>query len=132
MGEKGVAYIMIELNGKAFDWDAKKNLINIEKHGVSFKMAAASFFDPHAITLDDDYHSQEEDRFILIGINKYDKLLTVCHCYREEARWYGLYPQESQIKLKRNFMEVYNNGTWNGVRIKRKARCNTDSPKPIL
>jgi uncharacterized DUF497 family protein len=74
---------MVEINGKYFDWDIKKNLINIEKHGVSFKMAATSFFDPLAITIDDDVHSQDEDRFILIGVNKYNKLLTVCHCLRD-------------------------------------------------
>ena len=76
---------MIEINGKFFDWDAKKNLINIEKHGVSFKMAASSFFDPNALIFDDDEHSQDEDRFILIGVNKYDKLLTVSHCHRENG-----------------------------------------------
>jgi len=75
---------MVEINGKLFDWDSKKNLINIEKHGVSFKMAASSFFDPNAVTIDDTTHSQEEDRFMLIGVNKYDKLLTVCHCYRDD------------------------------------------------
>jgi len=75
---------MVEINGKLFDWDSKKNLINIEKHGVSFKMAASSFFDPKAVSIDDIAHSQDEDRFILIGVNKYDKLLTVCHCYRED------------------------------------------------
>ena len=73
---------MLEINGKLFDWDVRKNLINIEKHGVSFKMAASAFFDPQAIRVDDDEHSQDEDRFILIGVNKYDNLLTVCHCYR--------------------------------------------------
>ena len=76
---------MVEINGKLFDWDIEKNLKNIEKHGVSFKMAASSFFDPKAVTIDDDFHSQDEDRFILIGVNKYDKLLTVCHCYRSEG-----------------------------------------------
>ena len=76
---------MVEINGKLFDWDIKKNLTNIEKHGVSFKMAASSFFDPNAVIIDDDAHSQDEDRFILIGVNKYDKLLTVCHCYRDKG-----------------------------------------------
>ena len=76
---------MVQINGKLFDWDIKKNLINIEKHGVSFKMAASSFFDPKAIIVDDDVHSWDEDRFILIGVNKYDKLLTVCHCYRDDG-----------------------------------------------
>ena len=73
---------MFNINGKFFDWDMQKNLTNIRKHGVSFKMAASSFFDPDAVKVDDDEHSQDENRFILIGINKYDKLLTVCHCYR--------------------------------------------------
>ena len=47
-------------------------------------MAALAFFDPNAVTVDDDDddHSQDEDRFILIGVNEYDKMLTVCHCYR--------------------------------------------------
>jgi uncharacterized DUF497 family protein len=73
---------MFEINGRLFDWDIQKNLTNIEKHGVSFKMAASSFFDPKAITFDDEEHSIDEDRFILIGVNKYDKLLTICHCCR--------------------------------------------------
>ena len=76
---------MVQINGKLFDWDMKKNLANIEKHGVSFKMAASSFFDPNAITIADDTHSQDEERFILIGVNKYDKLLTVCHCFRDNS-----------------------------------------------
>lgn len=76
---------MVEIGGKFFDWDAKKNLINIEKHGVSFKMAASSFFDPSDVIVDDDTHSQDEDRFVLIDTNKYNKLLTVCHCYRGDG-----------------------------------------------
>jgi len=52
---------MVSINGKFFDWDIKKNLLNIEKHGVSFKMAASSFFDPKAIIVDDDAHSQDEE-----------------------------------------------------------------------
>ena len=70
---------MLEINGKLFDWDSKKNLINIEKHGVSFKMAASSFFDPKAVTIDDITHSQEEDRFILIGVNKYAAMTNKKH-----------------------------------------------------
>jgi len=92
---------MLEINGKRFDWDIKKNLINIEKHGVSFKMAASSFFDPNAVTLDDDAHSQEEDRFILIGLNKYDKLLTVCHCYRDADNIIRIISARSPNQLER-------------------------------
>ena len=73
---------MTEIAGRLFSWDIDKNLANIQKHGISFKMAATAFFDPMSVTFDDERHSHHEDRFILIGINKYDDLLTVCHCYR--------------------------------------------------
>ena len=76
---------MLEINGRLFDWDTEKNLTNIKKHGISFKMAASSFFDSEAIIFTDDRHSQHEDRFILIGLNKIDDLLIVCHCYRNEG-----------------------------------------------
>ena len=74
---------MIELQGYRFDWDRDKNISNIEKHGVSFKEAATAFFDPNAVIIDDDSHSQYEERFFLIGFSANYRLLTVCHCYRE-------------------------------------------------
>ena len=74
---------MIEIGGQVFDWDTVKNLSNISKHGIPFKLAATIFSDADAIFLDDYKHSQEEDRFIAIGMSKNLNLLTVCHCYRE-------------------------------------------------
>ena len=73
-----------ELRGQKFNWDRDKNLSNLEKHGISFKNAALAFFDPNAATLDDKAHSQDEERFLLIGLSKEYRLLTVCHCYRED------------------------------------------------
>jgi uncharacterized DUF497 family protein len=72
-----------ELQGQRFDWDRDKNLSNIEKHGISFKEAALTFFDPNAIMLADNVHSQNEERFLLIGFSEQYRLLTVCHCYME-------------------------------------------------
>ena len=72
-----------ELQGQIFEWDREKHLANIRKHGVTFKMAAKSFLDPDAVKVDDDYHSQDEDRFIVIGKSEADKILTVCHCFRD-------------------------------------------------
>ena len=73
-----------EVRGQKFEWDRGKNLSNIEKHGIAFKMAATTFFDPHAEMYEDEEHSQDEERFVLIGMNENDRLLTVCHCYRGE------------------------------------------------
>jgi len=98
---------MIEINGKLFDWDVKKNLINIEKHGVSFKMAASSFFDPKAVIVDDDAHSLDEDRFILIGINKYDRLLTICHCYRDSENVVRIISARKPNQIEK---EIYGGG----------------------
>ena len=74
---------MLELDGQLFDWDTTKNLINISKHGIPFKLAATIFSDDDTIFLDDYKHSHDEDRFIAIGLSKNLNLLTVCHCYRE-------------------------------------------------
>ena len=73
-----------ELEGQIFKWDRSKQLSNIKKHGITFKTAAKTFFDPNAVTIDDDEHSQNEDRFILIDANEAGKMLTVCHCYRNK------------------------------------------------
>ena len=72
-----------EIQEQRFVWDRDKNLFNIEKHGISFKEAALTFFDPYAVTIDDKTHSQDEERFLIIGLSEKYRLLTVCHCYRE-------------------------------------------------
>jgi len=74
---------MFELDGKHFDWDRNKNIANINKHGISFKEAATVFQDVNSIEYDDLEHSQDEDRFVVIGKSRRLRLLVVCHCYRE-------------------------------------------------
>jgi uncharacterized DUF497 family protein len=67
-----------------FEWDKKKNKINAKKHGVSFDEARTVFFDEQAIQFYDPEHSNEEDRFILLGTSFKLKTLVVCHCFRED------------------------------------------------
>lgn len=66
-----------------FDWDDDKNKINITKHGISFEEASSVFFDERALLFDDPEHSEEEDRFLLLGMSENANLCIVCHCYRE-------------------------------------------------
>lgn len=68
-----------------FEWDQKKNKSNAKKHGVSFEEAQSTFYDEQAIVFDDPDHSDEEDRFILLGTNHKLNTLVVCHCYREKG-----------------------------------------------
>ena len=65
-----------------FDWNPDKNKINIKKHGVDFKEAETVFQDEMALELFDDEHSEDEDRYIIIGISSKTRELMVCHCYR--------------------------------------------------
>jgi len=65
-----------------FEWDDTKNNINIFKHGVNFQEASTVFRDTRAVVLDDIAHSQDEDRFFIIGESEKQRLLMVCHCYR--------------------------------------------------
>ena len=68
-----------------FEWDSRKAAANLKKHGVSFDQARTVFFDEHAKLIDDPDHSDEEDRFVLLGLSSSLKVLLVCHCYREEG-----------------------------------------------
>ena len=69
---------------KNFEWDDKKNELNIFKHDVSFEEASTVFDDDYAVTLYDENHSADEERFLVIGVSKNSLELTVCHCYRGE------------------------------------------------
>ena len=66
-----------------FEWDENKNKINKEKHGVSFEEAASVFDDENALLKEDPDHSEQEERFIILGESIRANLLVVCHCYRQ-------------------------------------------------
>lgn len=69
-----------------FEWDDAKNRQNVKKHGMSFEEAQTVFLDDHAIRFFDPDHSDDEDRFIMLGISFRLRVLVVCHCYRESER----------------------------------------------
>lgn len=71
------------MNEIIFEWDENKNVINKKKHGISFEEAKTVFYDVEALLIDDPEHSQEEERFIILGFSSLANLLVVCHCYRE-------------------------------------------------
>ena len=49
------------------EWDDNKNRINIQKHGISFETAALVFADEERIEYYDQLHSQDEDRYVVLG-----------------------------------------------------------------
>jgi uncharacterized DUF497 family protein len=62
-----------------FEWDKKKEKVNVKKHGVSFEEARTVFYDESAIQFYDPDHSDDEDRFILLGLSLKPQVLVVCH-----------------------------------------------------
>ena len=68
-----------------FEWDPKKAAANLRKHGVRFEDAQTVFADENAKLIDDPDHSEDEDRFVLLGLSSSLRLLVVCHCYRSEG-----------------------------------------------
>ncbi|WP_039727697.1 BrnT family toxin [Leptolyngbya iicbica] len=66
-----------------FEWDERKAEQNERKHGISFEEAQTAFEDDHARLTHDPDHSQDEDRYILLGMSAVLRILVVCHVYRE-------------------------------------------------
>ena len=50
---------------------------------MSFEEARTVFYDESALLLPDEDHSEEEDRFLLLGVSGRLRTLVVCHCYRQ-------------------------------------------------
>lgn len=71
------------MEGIKFEWDENKNRINQRKHGISFDEAKTVFYDEEALVIDDPEHSEEEERFIILGLSARANLLVVCHCCRD-------------------------------------------------
>jgi len=72
------------MDGIRFEWDDRKAASNIKKHGVSFEEAKTVFYDDYALLIHDPDHSDNEDRFILLGLSSKMKILVVVHLYKEK------------------------------------------------
>jgi uncharacterized protein len=67
-----------------FEWDQNKAISNVKKHGISFERASGIFKDPRAISIFDEVHSKEEERWITIGIDTNGILLLIIHTFTEK------------------------------------------------
>lgn len=71
------------MDGLRFAWDERKNKQNRTKHGISFEEAQTVFLDENAQRFFDPDHSEDEDRFIMLGMSARQRVLVVCHCFRD-------------------------------------------------
>jgi len=68
-----------------FEWDRRKAVSNLSKHGVSFEEALSVFGDSLARIFEDEDHSADEQREIIIGHSVKERLLVVCFTAQRES-----------------------------------------------
>ena len=68
-----------------FEWDPIKALENAKKHGVTFEEASTVFGDPLSLTISDPNHSEDEQRFLILGRSHRDRVLVVSHAERGDT-----------------------------------------------
>lgn len=66
-----------------FQWDENKARVNLAKHKVSFEEGKTIFYDPFILTFRDEFHSENEDRLISIGMSINERHLLVVHLESE-------------------------------------------------
>ncbi len=86
-----------------FSWDPAKASSNLKKHGVSFEEAKTIFYDENARLIKDPDHSEDEDRFILIGVSFDLRMLIVCHCYRSNGSEIRIISARKATKTEHKF-----------------------------
>lgn len=69
----------------SFEWDIKKAESNERKHGISFDEASTVFADALSLTIHDPLHSEDEERFVIIGGSYKNRMLTVVHTERDDS-----------------------------------------------
>ena len=67
-----------------FEWDEEKAKRNEANHGVTFEEAKTIFNDPFAMTVPDPEHSDEEERWLDVGLSARGRLLVVWYTERRE------------------------------------------------
>lgn len=103
-----------------FEWDERKAAANLKKHGVSFEEARSVFHDERARLIDDPDHSEEEERFILLGLSATLKMLG-CLPLLPKRQW-----------RDPNYIGPQGNGQGNKILSHEGVPCvkNTISPNP--
>ncbi len=90
-----------------FSWDEVKAKSNLLKHKVSFEEAKTVFDDDNARLIYDPDHSENEDRFILLGLSCKLKILTIVHCYRDDENSIIIISARKSTKQETNQYREY-------------------------
>lgn len=86
------------------EFDPRKASANLKKHGVSLDEAAGSLLDPFALVREDE-DAEGEVRFVLVGMSRESRLLTVCYTLREEETIRLISARKATRKEERQYAE---------------------------
>jgi len=90
-----------------FEWDPAKARQNARKHRITFERGATVFLDRNALSLFDEQHSEDEERWITLGLDHTGAVLVVCHTYHEETENSARVRLISARKATKNEMKQY-------------------------
>lgn len=106
---------------KKVRWDAAKAEANWRKHRIHFEEAETVFHDPLIGSIEDLEHSNQEDRFMGIGMSASGRLLTLIYTIREDEAWL-INARESMPAERRRYMK--------GDRIRDAVALTADDDFP--
>lgn len=66
----------------ALEWDHRKAIANLRRHGINLADAGTALHDPHAITITDE--ESGEERFVTTGMDALGRVLVVVYTWRAE------------------------------------------------
>lgn len=84
-----------------FAWDPRKASANQRRHRVSFAEAETVFSDDNAILLDDPGHSDEEPRYVILGLSERLRILVVSHTVRDRGRTIRIISARKAVQRER-------------------------------
>lgn len=112
LGSTDNRYIVFKIGDLLFEYDESKNKKNLEKHGISFKVAARVFFDYNRIEYFDEENSEFEDRFDTIGdlsagsVNLYDKYDNLIGNIEKDDILFVVYTERTKINYEGKVTDV--------------------------
>jgi uncharacterized DUF497 family protein len=93
-----------------FDWDISKAKSNFLKHRISFERATTIFRDPNIISIPDDEHSEEEERWLTMGLDEKEILLVISHTFESSNAFAYKLRLISARKATKSEAEQYEEG----------------------
>lgn len=88
-----------------YEWDEIKEKLNIAKHQVDFTEASSVFLDEYGLVSFDKDHSDDEERFHLLGLSAKNRILLVVHCYKQDNIIRIISARKATIREKQKYKE---------------------------